>query len=75
MLYTEKAMCLGTQQVGLWANHLLITLVKHFKNISYSRELIHLLEWSWQLFLLKTSPKAFDFTSEMKGFSYGSKRY
>ena len=75
MLYTEKALCLGTQQVGLWANHLLIKLVKHFKNISYSRELIHLLEWSWQLFLLKTSPKAFDLTSEMKGFSYGSKRY
>ena len=75
MLYTEKALCLGTQQVGLWANFSSTTLFKRFKNISYSRELIHLLEWSWQLFLLKTSPKAFDLTSEMKGFSYGSKRY
>jgi len=75
MLYTGKALCLGTQQVGLWANHSSTTLFKRFKNISYSRELIHLLEWSWQLFLLKTSPKAIDLTSEMKGFSYGSKRY
>ena len=75
MLYTEKALCLGTQQVCLWASYLLTTRVKHFKNISYSRELIHLLKWSWQLFLLKTSPKAFDLTSGMKGFSYGSKRY
>ena len=75
MLYTEKALCLGTQEVDLWANHSSTILIKHFKNISYSRELIHLLKWSWQLFLLKTSPKAFDLTSEMKGFSYGSKRY
>ena len=75
MLYIEKAPCLGTHQVGLWKNHSSTTLFKRFKNISYLRELIHLLEWSWQLFLLKTSPKAFDLTSGMKGFSYGSKRY
>ena len=75
MLYVEKALWLGNQDVGLRANHTSAQVSKHFKNISYSRELIHLLEWSWQLFLLKTSPKAFDLTSEMKGFSYGSKRY
>ena len=75
MLYVEKALWLGNQDVGLRTNHTSVQVSKHFKNISYSRELIHLLEWSWQLFLLKTSPKAIDLTSEMKGFSYGSKRY
>ena len=75
MLYVENALWLGNQDVGLRKNYTSAQVSKHFKNISYSRELIHLLEWSWQLFLLKTSPKAFDLTSEMKGFSYGSKRY
>ena len=75
MLYVEKALWVGYQDVGLCRNQSSAQLSKHYKNISYSREPIHLLKSSWQLFLSKTGQKASNFTSVKKGFYHGSKGY
>ena len=75
MLYLEKALWLGCRDVGLYKNQSPAQLSKHYKNILYSSELIHLLTSCWQLFFSKACQKAPNFISVKKGFYHGSEGY